>query len=77
MGFNFLKIFYLICLLMTVPFVVKAGGFQNEDLKYVISYKWGLIHKDAGEATLSLRQAGGNYNVTLTARTKPWADRFY
>lgn len=54
-----------------------ATPFQNETLKYVISYKWGLIHKDAGDATLSLRKNGSNYNVMLTAKTKPWADKIY
>lgn len=54
-----------------------AEAFQDETLRYVISYKWGLIHKDAGEATLSLRRKGDNYNIMLTAKTKPWADHIY
>ena len=55
----------------------SAFTFQNETLKYVISYKWGLVHKDAGEATLSLRRNVNNYNIMLAARTKPWADKLY
>lgn len=54
-----------------------ASPFSNETLRYVISYKWGLIHKDAGDATLSLRRHGDRYDVMLAARTKPWADRIY
>lgn len=54
-----------------------ATSFSNETLKYVISYKWGLIHKDAGEATLSLRRNGNVYDVMLSAKTKPWADKVY
>lgn len=54
-----------------------AKAFKNETLHYVISYKWGLIHKDAGEATLTLRNDGQHYNVMLAARTKPWADNIY
>lgn len=54
-----------------------ATTFKNETLRYVISYKWGLIHKDAGEATLNLARKGDVYNVRLDARTKPWADHFY
>lgn len=54
-----------------------AVDFGNEDLHYVISYKWGLIHKDAGEATLSLRNQGDLYKLTLTGKTKPWADKFF
>lgn len=61
-----------------LPVVSSAAShFTNENLKYVISYKWGLIHKDAGEATLSLRKNGGNYDLMLAAKTKPWADKIY
>ena len=56
---------------------LSAKGFADENLHYVITYKWGLIHKDAGDATLSLRNNGKDYNIMLAARTKPWADRFY
>lgn len=56
---------------------LSAKGFENENLHYVITYKWGLIHKDAGDATLSLRNNGANYELMLTGKTKPWADRFY
>ena len=28
-----------------------ASTFSNETLHYVITYKWGLVQKDAGEAT--------------------------
>lgn len=56
---------------------IRAESLKNENLHYVISYKWGLIHKDAGEATLSLRNNGNMYDVMLSAKTKPWADKFY
>ncbi len=54
-----------------------SSGFSNETLHYVISYKWGLIHKDAGEATLRLVRKGDNYSISLAAKTKPWADRIF
>jgi hypothetical protein len=54
-----------------------AAGFSDEDLTYVVEYKWGLINKDAGTATLSLRHDGNRYNAQLTAKTLPWADKFY
>lgn len=60
--------------------VAKAqtnGTFNDEALRYVISYKWGVIHKDAGDAVLSLRKHGDRYNIMLTAKTKPWADKLY
>lgn len=53
------------------------SGFHNESLRYVISYKWGLIHKDAGEAVLSLKKSGDRYDIKLIAKTKPWADKVY
>lgn len=56
---------------------IMANSFANEDLRYVVTYKWGMIRKDAGEAVLSLRNSNGRYNISLVARTKPWADHFY
>lgn len=69
----------LIALMMLMFGSIQAATtrFANETLHYVISYKWGLIHKDAGDATLTLRNHGPNYELMLAARTKPWADRFY
>lgn len=57
--------------------LVKGATFADESLNYVVSYKWGLIHKDAGEATLSLKNKGNNFMVSLVAKSKPWADKFY
>lgn len=75
---NMSKIFFsLLLVLMPMQLMLASNKFQDETLKYVISYKWGLIHKDAGEATLSLRNKGNIYNIMLTAKTKPWADRIY
>lgn len=73
---------YIKHLLVIISFIfsisaLSATGFSDENLKYVISYKWGLIHKDAGEATLSLKNKGNNYDVRLTAKTKPWADKIF
>lgn len=53
------------------------ANFSNETLHYTITYKWGLIHKDAAKATMRLSNSGDHYNVTLTARTLPWADKFF
>lgn len=74
-----IKILLLTLLLLVVgAFDSRAvKKFENETLGYVISYKWGLIHKDAGDATLTLRNNGNVYNIILTARSKPWADNFY
>lgn len=66
-----------VLILMTSIFISRGAGFSNEKLRYIISYKWGVIHKDASEATLSLQNTGNLYNIRLTAKTKPWADKFY
>lgn len=63
--------------LPSISMRAETPTFKNETLHYVISYKWGLIHKDAGDATLSLRTRGNEYLLTLTGKTKPWADSFY
>lgn len=74
---KFIKIFFIL-LFFNIALVPKAATpFQDEKLHYVISYKWGLIHKDAGDATLSLRRTGNNYDIMLAAKTKPWADKIY
>lgn len=52
-------------------------NFSNETLKYVITYKWGLITKDSGDATLTLKNKGSKYDITLTGKTRPWADKLY
>lgn len=67
----------MLILFATFVAACSAYEFSNERLNYVISYKWGLIHKDAGTASLTLQRSGSHYNVMLDARTKPWADKFY
>lgn len=72
---KFSYILWLVAVLNSA-FLAKAD-FRNETLRYVVSYKWGLIHKDAGTAVVNLRNKGDLYDIILTARTKPWADRIY
>ena len=54
-----------------------AVTFKNEDVHYKVMFKWGLIHKQAGSAILSVRDNGDTYNGKLTASSASWADRFY
>lgn len=67
----------LIFIMTGIVTAACAQSFSNETLKYVIAYKWGIIHKEAGEAELKLQKSGNYYDITLTAKTKPWADRIY
>lgn len=53
------------------------ADFNNESLPYKVMYKWGLINKKAGTATLSLRNDGKHYATLLTARSEAWADKFF
>lgn len=70
---------FLLALLMIAAMcsAMRAFTLPDETLHYVVTYKWGLINKDAGDATLSLRNRGTDYVMTLTARSKPWADKIY
>lgn len=72
-----MKRYVLYILLMCASLSAISAGLTDETLHYVISYKWGLVHKDAGEATLTLRNRGNNYQLQLTAKTKPWADKIF
>lgn len=50
----------------------------RETLNYKVMFKWGLINKKAGSATLTLRpQPDGGFVTKLTAASAPWADKFY
>lgn len=74
------KLLVIICIFAAMmSFYVQAQNkdFANETLRYVITYKWGLIHKDAGDATMTLKNNGSTYNIKLVGKTKPWADGFY
>ena len=70
-----------ITILLTLAAAVNAHGvscrFDNESLNYRVMYKWGLVNKQAGRATLSLRNNGQHSDLKLTARSENWADRFY
>lgn len=69
--------------IVVILLVALAGGlfhasaFADEELYYKVKYKWGLINKQAGHATLTLRNVGCDYIVKLTAASEPWADHFF
>lgn len=48
-----------------------------ETLHYNVMFKWGIINKKAGSATLTLSHLPGQYRTTLTGASEPWADRIY
>lgn len=51
--------------------------FPDETFNFVITYKWGLITKDTGVATLLLRNKGDRYDLEMHAKTLPWADKIF
>ena len=66
----------LALVLATVPAAARQR-FGDETLNYKVLFKWGIVQKQAGRATLSLRSNGKDYVSTLYARSEPWADHFY
>ncbi len=56
---------------------LSAFEFKNESLNYRVMYKWGLVNKQAGRVTLSLKVNGKNYDTRLTAQSESWADHFF
>lgn len=72
-----IKRFFLSVVLLLAAAAASCTDFADETLRYVVSYKWGIIHKEAGDATLSLRRKGNDYSIMLTAKTRSWADKIY
>lgn len=66
----------ILALWVSLP-ALRATNLPDETLNYKVMFKWGLINKQAGSATLSIRNAGDFYHTCLTARSASWADRFY
>lgn len=66
------RFFILAILIISVLGIVKAETFN-----YVVTYKWGLIQKDAGDVKITKEQKGDGYELKLIAKSKPWADRIY
>ncbi|MCH5222090.1 MAG: DUF3108 domain-containing protein [Muribaculaceae bacterium] len=50
---------------------------EPETLHYKVMYKWGLINKQAGTATITLSHTTEGYHATVTAASAPWADKLY
>ncbi|MCM1033647.1 MAG: DUF3108 domain-containing protein [Odoribacter sp.] len=72
------KLIMLIALIVTATVTAMASmTFSNERLSYRVMYKWGLINKQAGTATLTFTDRGDHYAACLTAASAPWADRIY
>lgn len=67
----------ILVVMMLLSSVIAHAKFENETLQYVVRYKWGPVQKEAGDATVTLRNQGSKYKIMLTAKTRPWADKIY
>lgn len=68
------RLLFTLSLLIFINILASA---TKETLNYVVTYKWGLIQKDAGEALITRTPKDNGYELKLIARTKPWADKIY
>lgn len=70
-----LTILFVFSSCMTSAFAVEKA---DEILKYKVVYRWGLVNKQAGRATISVSHgADGKSRAAMYARTESWADHFY
>ncbi len=67
----------VVCCALCAPAFAENISFQKESLNYKVMFKWGLVHKQAGRATLTIADNGTKYVAKLTARSESWADKFY
>lgn len=68
---------YVLLIISFLFFSLNIFGAGNERFKYVVTYKWGLIQKDAGDVVITRTPKGNGYELKLIAKTKPWADNIY
>lgn len=69
-------LFVIVSAVVSACFGVTRN-FKDETLHYKVMYKWGLINKQAGQATLTVQEDGDHYVTRLVAHSEPWADKFY
>ena len=72
-----MKKFSILLVAIIIANVAYAFTFSKEALHYKVTYKWGLIDKQAGTAVLAITPNANGYATKLTARSDPWADRIY
>ena len=63
--------------IMAFSLAATAVNLADETLNYKVLYKWGLVNKTAGRATVTLRGNATHYKAVLVGRSESWADNFY
>lgn len=71
------SIILILCMIFCAGFVFGHPALKDETLKYRVMFKWGMINKQAGSATILLRDAGDRYYSQLIGRSAPWADKIF
>lgn len=72
-----IRFFSIIFLWLLAVQSVDARQAPIETLRYRIMYKWGMINKQAGTASLTLTDQGADLKSTLIGTSAPWADKFF
>lgn len=75
-----MRFLFFIFVSLTWPFIGSSQpvvSLVDEALNYDVYYKWGLINKIAGHATMSLVNDGDLYRAQVVASNAPWADDIY
>ena len=70
-AYRLIALTLVVIVVSLMPEVSTAAEFSNESLDYKVMYKWGLVNKQAGHATLSVRRKGAYYITQLTAASAP------
>lgn len=71
------RLFIFFTILACAACSALAASLPDETINYKVMFKWGLINKQAGSVSITLKSEGDLYKSMLTARSAPWADRFY
>ncbi len=71
------RIIHICLLALALCDTTNAFDLGDEVLRYNVTYKWGLINKNAGTAVMTVSHQGDGYRAELCARSDPWADRIY
>lgn len=71
------RAYILSIILIFAAMAAGATELASEHLAYKVTYKWGLIHKHAGNIDISLTNTGAKYVSELSGHTVSWADKFY
>ena len=71
------RLLTLFAIFACASFMALASTLPDETVNYKVMFKWGLINKQAGSVSITLKNEGDICKSILTARSASWADKFY